>query len=174
MGRTPVSWLPILGVTGLSALLLLAMFGSHLPFASSCSRCGTVSCRSCNREASGFDYCPTCLFEQVKPAFLDPLDVVAMQRRREEHSDWARTVLPIVSLVLPGVGQLLSGRPLRGAFLLLVLFLAIGAVAFPIPPVVDVDAYAGAIGGGLPLGPPMALAVVYLFSALDTWVNRTT
>jgi len=174
MGRTPVSWLPILGVTGLSALLLLAMFGSHLPFASSCSRCGTVSCRSCNREASGFDYCPTCLFEQVKPAFLDPLDVVALQRRREEHSDWARTALPIVSLVLPGVGQLLSGRPLRGAFLLLVLFLAIGAVAFPIPPVVDVDAYAGAIGGGLPLGPPMALAVVYLFSALDTWVNRTT
>jgi hypothetical protein len=174
MGRTPVSWLPILGVAGLVILLVLIMAGRHLPFASACARCGTISCRSCNHEASGFDYCPTCLFEQVKPAFLDPLDVVALQRRREERHDWAQTVLPIVSLVLPGVGQLLSGRPLRGAFLLMILFLAVGAVAFPVAPVIDIDAYAGAGGGGLPLGPPLALAVVYLFSALDTWVNRTS
>lgn len=174
LGRTPVSWLPILGVGGLVALLLVALARRRLPFASACPRCGTVSCPSCNREASGFDYCPTCLFEQVKPAFLDPLDIVALQRRREEQRDWPRVVRPVLSLVLPGVGQLLSGRPVRGAFLLLILFLAVGAVLFPIAPAVDVEAYPGVVGAGLPIWPPVALAVVYLLSALDTWVNRTS
>ncbi len=174
MGRTAVSWLPILGIGGLFVLLLLAVLGQKLHFSSACPRCGTVSCPSCNRHASGFDYCPTCLFEQVKPAFIDPLDVVAMQRRRDEHLSWTRQVRPILTLVLPGVGQLLSGRPLRGALLLLLLFLAIGSVLFPVPPLVDVDAYACVAGKGLPLAPPVTLAVVYLISALDTWVNRAS
>ncbi len=174
MGRTPVGYLPSIGLFGLVILVLASIVRGLLPFASSCSRCQTVSCPSCNREASGFDYCPSCLFEQVKPAFLDPLDVVALQRRREQQRDWSRIVHPLLCLTIPGLGQLLAGRPLRGVLLLLVLFLAVGVVVTPHPPVIDTMAYAGDLGLELPLWPPIALAVVYLASALDTWISRTS
>jgi hypothetical protein len=172
LARTPVSWLPILGVGGLLAVVLMLGLRGRLPFASACPRCGTISCSSCNREASGFDYCPTCLFEQVKPAFLDPLDLMAQRQRREERHGWSRTAIPLLGLLIPGTGQMLAGRPVRGALMLLVLFLVVAAVAYPVPPVIDVPGYAGAPATGLPLWPPVSLALVYAWSALDTWWNR--
>lgn len=165
-------------VTSVVALLfivvsvILLLIRKRLSLASSCPRCGTVSCRSCNIRSSGFDYCPTCLLEQVRPAFLDPMDVIAMQNRRAVLSHRKRLIVPALSLLVPGTGQILAGRPFRGAIMFGMLVLAIALVLMPVPPYVDPPGYTGTIGGRLPLAPPILLSVIYFMSALDTWLNR--
>ena len=122
--------------------------------------------------SSGFDYCPICLFDQVKPAFVDPLDLVARQRRRDEQSARRRTLLPILALAIPGSGQILSGRPVRGCTMILLLALVIALLASPEAPFIDIQAYRGAVSGTLPPLPPVLLVLVYAWSALDVWMTR--
>lgn len=169
VGRLPVPWLSVLGVAGLLMLLLVTGLRERLHTASSCPRCGTVSCASCNQAATGFDYCPTCLFDQVRPAFLDPGDRMA----REWHgsSGLGRRAALVLGLLFPGLGQVLDGRPIRGTLLLLMLSGALVAVAVPVSPVVNPLFFAG-VGRGLPVLPPLVLLTTYLLSALDLWRHR--
>jgi hypothetical protein len=145
----------------------------RLRLAASCPRCGSVSCPSCNARSSGFDYCPTCLLEQVRPGFLDPLDILAMQERRDARLRRGRTLAPVLALLVPGSGQVLAGRPVRGAIMLLLLAFAVLSVVMPVVPFTDPVGYTGPPGKGLPILPPILLAVVYCFSAIDLWVNRS-
>jgi len=166
LGRLPSSLLPVLGIAALLALLLGTALRGRLLTSSRCPRCGTVSCPSCNRAASGFDYCPTCLSEQVRPAFLEPGE------RISQGAPWMsglrRSIRLGLGFLVPGLGQVLEGRPIRGTLFLLLLCGALLNVAVPTSPVVDPLFYAG-VGRGLPLLPPIVLSVVFLLSALDMW-----
>ncbi|HOU52792.1 MAG TPA: hypothetical protein PLQ97_02565 [Myxococcota bacterium] len=165
-GRIPVSWLPVLGVAGLLILVVLSGLGNRLHFASRCPRCGQVSCPSCNRAATGFDYCPTCLFEQVRPAFLDPGE--RMARGEQSFKGFQRRARLILGLLVPGLGQVLDGRPIRGTVFLLLLAGALVSVTVPASPIVDPLFFSG-VGPGLPVLPPVVLATVFLVSAIDLW-----
>jgi TM2 domain-containing membrane protein YozV len=171
-GRIPSAAMPYAAGVGLLVFLVLVFTRSRFRVASTCPRCNEVSCRRCNVESSGFDYCPICLFDQVRPAFVDPLDMIAMQQQRDSHRAKSRLLLPVISLAMPGAGQILSGRPLRGGLMLLLLGLAFGLLISPLAPVVDPLVPMGGIDARLPLGPPVLLIVVYLWSTLDLWVNR--
>jgi len=172
LGQLPIRWLP--AVAGISLILLLAVLvvRRRFSFAYTCPRCGGVSCVRCNVGASGFDYCPTCLMEQVRPAFLDPLDLVALQRKQNRKRNWQRLFSPMVSLLVPGSRQIMSGRPLRGLFMIGCLAFAVGFVLNPPPSLVDHLAYVGRPGSDLPTLPPVLLGMVYFWSALDIWLTR--
>jgi len=172
LGHLPIHWLPIVAAISMMFLMFVAWTGRRYSFAYTCPRCGGVSCIRCNVEASGFDYCPTCLLEQVRPAFLDPLDLVALQRKRDRKLKWGSRLLPLVSMVIPGSGQILMGRPLRGLFMIGCLAFSLGFVVYHTPPMVDSTAYIGRPGSELPWFPPVLLGMVYLFSAVDVWQNR--
>jgi hypothetical protein len=163
----------LLAVVALILCVLVLSVRGRLRLAASCPRCGSVSCPSCNARSSGFDYCPTCLLEQVRPGFLDPLDLVAMQERRDARLRRGRTLAPVLGLLVPGSGQVLAGRPVRGALMLLLLAFAVLSVVMPVVPFTDPVGYTGPPGKGLPVLPPILLAVVYFFSAIDLWVNRS-
>jgi hypothetical protein len=171
-GRIPVGWIPWLTLAILGAGILVVVTRRSLHPAETCPRCHTVSCGHCNVRASGFDYCPTCLFEQVKPAFVDPLDLVARQRRRDADGQHSRLLRPILALAVPGSGQILAGRPFRGATMLLMLGIVFSLLVNPDPVHVDIQAFAGATDAQLPVLPPLLLLVVYAWSAIDVWVTR--
>jgi hypothetical protein len=171
-GRIPVAGIPWLALACLLLGGVIVWSRDRMNPAGTCPRCGTVSCGHCNVRSSGFDYCPICLFDQVKPAFVDPLDLVARQRRRDEQSARRRTLLPILALAIPGSGQILSGRPVRGCTMILLLALVIALLASPEAPFIDIQAYRGAVSGTLPPLPPVLLVLVYAWSALDVWMTR--
>lgn len=172
-GRIPVRALPWVGLVCILLAALIVWSRSRLQPAYTCPRCNKVSCGHCNIRSSGFDYCPSCLFDQVRPAFVDPLDVVARQRRLDAQVARGRLLRPILALAIPGSGQILSGRPFRGGLMLLLLGIVISLLANPGSPIVDVYAYPGAVDGELPLLPPVLLLTVYAWSAIDVWMMRS-
>ncbi len=172
LGRVPVGALVWLAPAALVAWILVVRLGRRRDLAYACARCGDITCGACNVRASGFDYCPTCLLEQVRPGFIDPLDLLSLQGRREAKNRLGRLVVPALSLVVPGAGQVLRGRPVRGLFLLGGLAFASSLVWYPLPLHVDVEGFTGPPSGALPALPPFLLAVIYFLSALDVWADR--
>ncbi len=172
LGRIPVDVLAWLAPVALVAFFLSVRLGRRRDLAYACARCGNVTCGACNVRASGFDYCPTCLLEQVRPAFIDPLDLMALQGRREAENRFGRLAVSMLSLVVPGAGQLLRGRAVRGLFLVCGLAFATTLVWYPRSPHVDIEGFTGPPSGALPTLPPLFLAVVYFLSALETWLDR--
>ena len=163
-------WFHCLGCLFLMTLLVAGSRTGRLAVA--CPRCGQVSCSHCNVRASGFDFCPACLLEQVRPGFLDPLDLVAAQNRRDSRLRRGRVLIPLLGVLVPGTGQVLAGRPLRGALMMLGVALVLTVVVNPMAPFIDAVGFTGRPPDGLPLLPPILLAVVYSWSVVDLWVNR--
>ena len=172
LGSLPTRGLPFFALLGLLFLPIFVLAGRRYRMASRCPRCGSISCSKCDVRSSGFDYCPTCLFDQVRPAFIDPLDQVAMQRRRDDIRRWDNIATPLFALVVPGSVQLAKGRPLRGIIMLLGTALALGWMIMPVAPLQDVIAYRSLERTGLSMIPPLLLFTVFLWSALDVWLRR--
>jgi len=172
IGEMPANWFPIIVLLGLLAMPLVVPLARRNTPAARCPRCGNISCSRCDVRTSGFDYCPSCLFEQVRPAFIDPLDQVALQRQRDEKRMWDRVGSPLFALLVPGLVQMLKGRPIRGGLMLFGLVLSLAALIHPVPPLQDVIAYSGSSVAGLPMLPPVLLAIVFIWSAMDVWLRR--
>ena len=172
-GHVPPRAISICAGVGIAAMVVLLIARRPMKLACVCPRCGTVFCERCNRAESGFDFCPSCLLEKIRPAFLDPLDIVATQRLRNAWQHRGRVAVPVLALLVPGTGQVLAGRPVRGMAMLLLLATAVSMAAIPVAPVIDPVGYLGQDVSGLPLLPPVALALIYCLSALDVWLNRS-
>ena len=136
LGYLPPWILAVFSALCLLALPVLRFLGRRRDLAQHCPRCGAVSCRECDIRSVGFDACPSCLLEQVRPAFVDPHDLVALRMRRDRTREWRRALEILSAPLLPGVPQLLGGRTGRGALLLGLAVLSVvlvgsGSVAEP-------------------------------------------
>jgi hypothetical protein len=93
----------------------------------SCTRCGGPVCRRCVTRAAGRCYCRTCAASVTSHAPGDHSRLLLRRVLGEERlrgdrfRDWG-------TLLLPGVGLIVRGRPLSGS--LLIWFFALGAVLF--------------------------------------------
>lgn len=107
------------GGAGFLAALLLPGLGlvPRTP-ARRCLRCGRAYCRRCQVASKHPDHCSQCLHlfilrDGVAPSVKNrKMDEVARYRRRAWLSE------RLLSLLLPGSGHVLGGRPLLGAILL--------------------------------------------------------
>jgi tetratricopeptide (TPR) repeat protein len=98
--------------------LMLALSGRRAP-ARRCVRCGRAYCRHCKSNSGGQEYCTQCHHLFVVGEGLDPR---TKHRKLYELERWTRRRnirRTLVSLVFPGAGQMLHGRALTGALLLL-------------------------------------------------------
>jgi tetratricopeptide (TPR) repeat protein len=113
---------------GLLAAILVPglLLAPHGPRASRCRRCGRAYCRRCQMMTKFEDHCAQCvhlflLRDGLAPKVReDKLGEVVRYRRRV----FLRT--RILSLVLPGSGQMMGGRALLGALLLAGWGIALG------------------------------------------------
>lgn len=129
-GRTlanPVSVIALLGLAG-CGLALLA-FRGHAA-AQRCTRCGRPFCPYCKAGREGHDYCNQCVHLFVLGDGLAPETKSMKLYEVERYEAWGRRVRRFGSLVLPGAGELLSGRAWIG-FSLLGLWLLAWIAGFP-------------------------------------------
>ncbi len=110
--RIPAAFLSLI------SLFLLALFyfmDRRLPGRSyRCRKCGVILCTKCEKGLLWGQMCPRCYGSLIKLDELDPrervarlLSIYARQRRR-------RTMLKVLSFVLPGSPQIFAGRIFRG------------------------------------------------------------
>jgi hypothetical protein len=120
-GAGPPREFPYLAGGMLGVLLLLLLLQGKLSLSRGCVRCGRPACRRCNAELKDDSVCGQCFHafihkEQVdaKVRLSKEIEVRQFKRRRE-------SIARAITFVLPGAGQLIKDRPLRGALVLAVV-----------------------------------------------------
>lgn len=108
----------------LSFLALLAAIGALVsvrrhPAASRCVRCGRPFCHLCKSGREANHYCTQCVHLFVVRDGLAPETKTRKLYEIDRHERWGRLARRTASLLLPGAGDVLGGRPVAGALLLL-------------------------------------------------------
>jgi tetratricopeptide (TPR) repeat protein len=103
---------------GLVFALILSI-GSRGRTAEACVRCGRAYCQSCHYNASDQEYCPRCVHLFLKKDEIK-VDVRSDELGRLHRIDSIKAITRrLLSLVLPGSGQILSGRAVVGVPLMM-------------------------------------------------------
>jgi len=120
----PIGWLALATLVGCGATLWRER---TRPVPRSCIRCGQAFCERCKRtrRGEGREYCTQCLHLFVLSKGLAPAAKAAKLHAIERFERRTRRVRRLGSLLVPGLGQLLRGRTVRGV---LVVALWIGAL----------------------------------------------
>ncbi|HEV8336026.1 MAG TPA: tetratricopeptide repeat protein [Candidatus Polarisedimenticolia bacterium] len=113
--------LPLAGALGLIACAVLAWGadGWGLGRAQRCAKCGRPFCRRCQvgmRREEG--YCTACRHYYLLRDPVPPRAREERERLAASHSRWQWIARRLVSLILPGSGQIQGGRSFFGAALL--------------------------------------------------------
>jgi len=123
---------------GLSLGSLLALSGSvglllvsTRPPARRCLRCGRPFCSRCKSRREGSDYCSQCVHLFVLGDGLAPETRTRKLYEVDRFARHRRRIVRIASLLLPGAGQLLAGRPGRGSLLGILWFASALVLGLP-------------------------------------------
>ena len=108
----------------LSLFALFAAIGALVssrrhPAAKRCVRCGRPFCHLCKSGREANDYCTQCVHLFVVGDGLAPETKTRKLYEIDRHDRWSRLIRRSASLLLPGAGDVLGGRPVAGALLLL-------------------------------------------------------
>jgi tetratricopeptide (TPR) repeat protein len=110
----------VAAAAALGACLLLAVGWRRSAPAQDCPRCGRPFCSRCRTEGTGsVDFCPQCTHLFVNRGEVAPEARQQKQQQIARYERWTAMVRRTGSMLLPGSGHALGGRPLWGAFLLL-------------------------------------------------------
>lgn len=127
MWSTTVKILPLSGAmfAGIGFIVLVIAInalGRKSNFAHFCEKCGKVSCVQCQRPHYNKDLCPQCHQIFVKLDGVEARDRLKKTLEIRVNQSREGMIYRISSLLLPGSGHYLFGRPLRG-FILSGLFI---------------------------------------------------
>jgi tetratricopeptide (TPR) repeat protein len=157
-----------LGGTALLALLL-ALGRTRMFSANACVRCGRPVCRRCDAELRDDSVCGQCFHAFVRKDKVDARVRISKEIQVRQYRARVETLARALSFVLPGVGQLLKDRPLRGMLILTVCALAAVQLVFW-PQVLRGPWADGAAVDWLKLIPLAALLLAfYLWAVLDAF-----
>jgi len=142
MGGLPMTALPIFATVALAAGILLIVIGRKWHVAGRCIKCHSVSCVRCRPELTGSGLCNQCVHYKLRSSYVDPKETWLREKRIEGSIRLRRRLEMVLTLLVPGVGQFLRGRALRGLAFLWIIAMTVGAVlvyptlsALAVPPV---------------------------------------
>ncbi len=110
-----------LSIAGLLALVgcgVIAIAGRRSQPAARCIRCGRPFCPLCKSGREGKDYCSQCLHLFVLGDGLAPETKTHKMYEVHRYESRRRLIPRLASLILPGSGHVLAGKPLVGCTLL--------------------------------------------------------
>jgi tetratricopeptide (TPR) repeat protein len=111
-----VSAVSMLSILMCGAMILLTQRFSP---ARRCIRCGGAFCHYCKSSREGHEYCSQCLHLFVRGDGLAPEAKNYKLYQVERFEQRTKRRRRLVSLLLPGAGQLLRGKPTRGVVFLI-------------------------------------------------------
>jgi tetratricopeptide (TPR) repeat protein len=82
-----------------------------------CKRCGAVFCSRCSRVIAWGEMCPQCYSSVIKMDEMDSKERIARLLSIQERQTRRRKTAKILSFILPGAGQIYSGKILLGLLL---------------------------------------------------------
>jgi tetratricopeptide (TPR) repeat protein len=166
-GTPRVAWYWLGGallVFGLLALARGRLFATH-----GCVRCGRPVCRRCEAELRDNSLCGQCFHAFVRKDKVDARVRISKEIQVRQHRARVETLARALSFVVPGVGQLLKDRPLRGMLILAVCSLCLVQAVFQ--PAVLRDPWDAAAGVDWLRLAPLALVFLafYLWAVMDAF-----
>jgi hypothetical protein len=111
---TPRLSFAILAVVAVALLLMMAWIRRPLRLASECERCGMAACRRCNPEMPDLRHCGQCHHAFVLNVAIDQQLRIKKEIEAHRHALATGRLRRLVSLLLAGGGQLITGATLRG------------------------------------------------------------
>ncbi len=127
----PMGLWPFQGFALVALLLLCGLMVFRSMPSSSCTKCGRAVCVRCDEEVTGAGLCGQCIHVFLRPNKVDPSVRGKKEGQIRRYQAWRDTRFTVVSLLIPGSGQVLLGRPFSGAVRLLVVTLLLVGVFFP-------------------------------------------
>ncbi len=110
-------------VLALAGAIVLWTFRRRNGFAAECQKCGRTFCFRCKASRESASYCTQCIHIYLK---RDGVSLETKRDKLQEVQDYLSTSQRrrrILSMLVPGAGQIIDDRPLRGiAFTLLFVF----------------------------------------------------
>jgi len=172
LGRLSVPVLGLLGLAGAVLVVLLWILGGALSTSRICRNCLGIAAPETRLDLGREAVCVSCLLGEINRGIGDAKEQWAREQRVHKEVQRRERVARLVTFVLPGLGQLLRGRPLRGTFFLGVTFLAVvlgaGLNEVSTDPHVPVSPGMGRIFLAATVG-----GVVYLLALLDAHSGRS-
>jgi len=171
LGPLPLDRVPHIAGGSALVLLILGLALRSLRASGHCVRCGAVSDPKARPELAQSGICETCLFYRIRGSFVDPKEIWRRDKGIELGQRLRLRIERGLSFLLPGTGQMLRGRPVRG-------MLFFGLVFLPILGFVVSDPLMGNLPGietsvGMPLVQIIAFGLVslvgYLLTLLDIY-----
>ena len=105
---------------GLMLVLRAKVFGSN-----GCARCGRPACRRCTPELRDDSICGQCFHTFVKKSQVDARSRISKEIKIRQYRRRKESLARGITFFLPGLGQMLKGRTLRGALILVVFCLVL-------------------------------------------------
>lgn len=102
-------------------LMVLTTFRRRLKVSKICARCGRPACRRCNTELKDNTVCGQCFHAFVRKEQIDSKSKIAKELQIRHFLRRQESIVRGINFILPGVGQLMKGRTVRGILFLLII-----------------------------------------------------
>ena len=132
LGTNPPHFLVVLLASFFVIVLASGLWVGKTPLSRRCGQCHQVFCRLCGETGTHTDHCPECIMDQLKISPLDPKTVWLKQNERQASVQRSARWTFLVSVVVPGLGNLFAGPPIRGLLLVWFWCLAIALMGGPL------------------------------------------
>ena len=171
LGPLPLNRVPHVAGVLLGVLIVLGLALRRVRFSSHCVKCGAVSDPKDRPELAQSGICETCLFYRIRGSFVDPKEIWRREKGIEIRQRLRRRMERGISFVLPGAGQMIRGKPMRGVIFFGFFFLPVLAIFVSDPMLGNLPGLERDVG--MPTVQVMAFSlvslVVYLLALLDIY-----
>jgi hypothetical protein len=134
------TWMLALLATGVLVLVILLTAARRwLKPAGRCIKCNEIACVRCRPEFIGTGQCNQCVYYKIRSSYVDPKESWLREKRIENAISFRSKFQAFITFFVPGSGQILRGRTIRGVVFLFGLSTALGGV-FLFTPIMSLGA----------------------------------
>ena len=171
LGPLPLNRVPLIAGVLAAVLIVMGLVLRRFRFSSHCVKCGAVSDPKDRPELAQSGICETCLFYRIRGSFVDPKEIWRREKGIEIRLRLRKRLERGISFVLPGVGQMIRGKPMRGVLFFCFFFLPVLAIFVTDPMLGNLPGLERDVGMATVQVMAFSLVslVVYLLALLDIY-----
>lgn len=163
LSSVPLLTMPLIAL--FMAILFISLDRHFRNRAYRCNRCGKILCSICEKHILWRSMCSQCYRSLIKLDELDAKERIARLLTVYEHQQKRRTIIKVLSFILPGTGQIYAGSILPG---LLTLWIFLFFLFIPLTNTIFIVKMSGFSHLWLNLVSFCCLGLIYMLSNIVT------